>query len=132
LQPAIVRGLADRDARVATALLAETSERVLTFVAELSGNAFATVRQRLARHLLDLASERQAGPHLVAPLRQQELADAIGTVREVVVRVLRELREEGLVGTGRDGITIHDPVGLLGSAVLPGGTKVPDKDTVGA
>jgi CRP/FNR family transcriptional regulator len=114
LQPTIVRGLADRDVRVAAALLAETSERVLTFVAELSGNAFATVRQRLSRHLLDLASERQQGPDLVAPLRQQELADAIGTVREVVVRVLRELREEGVVETGRHGITIHDPERLFG------------------
>ncbi len=51
--------------RAAGALLAETSERVLAFVAEVSGNAFATVRQRLARHLLDLASERQQGPELM-------------------------------------------------------------------
>jgi CRP/FNR family transcriptional regulator, cyclic AMP receptor protein len=127
LRPAIVRGLADRDLRVARALLGETSERVLSFVAELSGAAFATVRQRLARHLLDLASERQRGPELIAPLTQQELADAIGTVREVVVRVLRELRQEGVVGTGRHGITIHDPERLLGAADPWGGTSVPDK-----
>lgn len=116
LRPPIVRRLADRDARLAGALLAETSERVLSFVAELSGNAFSTVRQRLARHLLDLASERQHGPDLVASLRQQDLADAIGTAREVVVRALRELRAEGIVSTGRHGITIHDPERLFGSA----------------
>jgi CRP/FNR family transcriptional regulator len=130
LRPGIVRGLADRDARVAAALLAETSERVLSFVAEFSGSAFATVRQRLARHLLDLASERQRGPELIAPLTQQELADAIGTVREVVVRVLRDLREEGVVRTGRHGITIHDPERLFGSSDAPrGGTNVPDSST---
>ena len=55
-RPAIVRELALRDVRVSNALLAETSERVLSFLGELSGSAFATVRQRVARHLLDLAS----------------------------------------------------------------------------
>jgi CRP/FNR family transcriptional regulator, cyclic AMP receptor protein len=123
LRPAIARGLADRDVRVAGALLAETSERVLSFVAELSGSAFGTVRQRLARHLLDLASERQRGPDLIAPLTQQELADAIGTVREVVVRTLRELREEGTVRTGRHGITIRDPERLFGAADARGWNK---------
>ena len=107
--PTIVRGLADRDPRVARALLTETSERVLSFVAEFSGHAFANVRQRIARHLLDLASDLQGRNELLAPISQQELADAVGTAREVVVRILRELREEGTVQTGRDGIVIRDP-----------------------
>lgn len=108
-RPAIVRGLADRDPRVARALLTETSERVMSFVAEFSGHAFANVRQRIARHLLDLASDHERPDELLAPISQQELADAVGTVREVVVRILREFREEGAVQTGRDGITIRDP-----------------------
>lgn len=53
-------------------------------------------------------------PDLVARISQQEVADAVGTVREVVVRVLRDLREEGAVRTGRDGITIRDPERLFG------------------
>ena len=109
LRPAIVRGWADRDPRVARALLTETSERVMSFVAEFSGHAFANVRQGIARHLLDLASDHHRADELLAPISQQELADAVGTVREVVVRVLRELREEGLVQTGRDRIVIRDP-----------------------
>jgi CRP/FNR family transcriptional regulator len=108
-RPAIVRGWADRDPRVARVLLTETSERVMSFVAEFSGHAFANVRQRIARHLLDLASDHERPDELLAPISQQELADAVGTVREVVVRILRELREEGVVQTGRDGITIRDP-----------------------
>ena len=108
-QPAIVRGWADRDPRVARALLTETSERVLSFVAEFSGHAFANVRQRIARHLLDLASDHQRPGELVAPISQQELAEAVGTVREVVVRVLREFREAGVVQTGRDGIVLREP-----------------------
>jgi CRP/FNR family transcriptional regulator len=43
---------------------------------------------------------------------QQELADAVGTVREVVVRVLRDLRTERIVETGRDRIVIVDPARL--------------------
>ena len=109
LRPMTVRRWADRDPRVARALLTETSERVMSFVAEFSGHAFATVRQRIARHLLDLASDQQHADELAAPISQQELADAVGTVREVVVRVLRELREEGTVETGRDRIVIRDP-----------------------
>jgi CRP/FNR family transcriptional regulator len=113
-RPVIVRACADRDARVARALLTETSERVMSFVAEFSGQAFANVRQRVARHLLDLASDHRRQDVLLAPISQQELADAVGTVREVVVRVLREIREEGVVQTGRDGIVILDPERLSG------------------
>jgi len=109
LRPVTVRGWADRDPRVARVLLTETSERVMSFVAEFSGHAFANVRQRIARHLLDLASDHQRPNELLAPISQQELADAVGTVREVVVRVLRELREEEVIRTGRDGIEIRDP-----------------------
>jgi CRP/FNR family transcriptional regulator, cyclic AMP receptor protein len=108
-RPAIVRGWADRDPRVARVLLTETSERVLSFVAEFSGHAFANVRQRIAHHLLDLASDHRHRDELLAPISQQELAEAVGTVREVVVRVLRDLREEGSVRTGRYGIVIRDP-----------------------
>jgi CRP/FNR family transcriptional regulator len=111
--PAVVTGLAERDLRVARALLDELSERVVTFVAEIPGSAFSTVRQRVARHLLDLASERHHGDRLVAQVSQQELADAAGSVREVIVRVLRELRDEGVIRTSRAGIEIIVPERLV-------------------
>jgi CRP/FNR family transcriptional regulator, cyclic AMP receptor protein len=109
LDPARVVWLARRDARVANALLAETSERVMTFIAAFSGHAFGTVRQRIAQHLLDLAALDTRSEELAASVSQQELADAAGTVREVVVRILRELRTQGCVRTRRDGIVIVDP-----------------------
>lgn len=108
MRPSVVVRLAQHDVRVAGALLVETSERALAFAAEAAG-AFATVRDRVARHLLDLAADHQRGTNLVAPVSQQELADAVGSVREVVVRVLRELRAEGIVHTARGEIVIHDP-----------------------
>lgn len=112
-RPERVREIVGRDARAAMAMLRETSERVLAFTAELSGSTFATVRDRLARHLLDLASEQQRGQELLAGVSQQELADAVGTVREVVVRELRRLRSEGIVATRRDGVAILDPERLM-------------------
>jgi CRP/FNR family transcriptional regulator, cyclic AMP receptor protein len=115
--PAVVRRAAARDPRVAQAFLSELSERVLSFIDEIPGNTFATVRQRVARHLLDLAAQRGPGREAVAeivvPVSQQELADAVGTVREVVVRVLRELRQDGVVRTERDHIVILDPARLV-------------------
>jgi CRP/FNR family transcriptional regulator, cyclic AMP receptor protein len=115
-RPSVVQRAAERDARVARALLDELSERVLSFIAEIPGSVFATIRQRVARHLIDLASETQRGPELVAVIGQQDLADAVGSVREVVVRTLRELREAGLVETRRDGIVLLDAERLLGEA----------------
>lgn len=125
LRPSTVRQWANRDPRVARALLAETSERVLSFIAEFSGHAFANVRQRIARHLLDLASDDEHPDELVARISQQELADAVGTAREVVVRALRELRAEGAIETGRHGIVIRDAARLSSIGQRPG-TKVPD------
>lgn len=127
LRAALVRRAAERDVRVARALLDELSERALSFMGEIPGGAFTTVRQRVARHLLDLSFERQTGSELVASIGQQALADAVGTVREVVVRALRELREEGIVRTGRRGIVILDVDRLATEASVGApGTKVPD------
>ena len=108
LRPDVVRHLGRTDIAVANALLEELSERVVSFVAEIPGSAFTTVRQRIARHLLHLASDQPGGQALVARITQQQLADAVGTVREVVVRELRSLREERVVETGSRSITILD------------------------
>jgi CRP/FNR family transcriptional regulator, cyclic AMP receptor protein len=117
LSPAVVRRAVACDARVAQAFLSELSERVVSYVDEIPGSSFATVRQRVARHLLDLAAQRgpghEARAEIVVPVSQQELADAVGTVREVVVRVLRELRRDGVVRTERDHIVILDPARLV-------------------
>ena len=80
------------------------------------------MRQRVARHLLDLASARvgeqpapdhRAARELTVQVSQQELANAVGTVREVVVRVLRDLRQDGVVRTERDRIVLLEPARLI-------------------
>jgi CRP-like cAMP-binding protein len=45
-RPSVVQRAVERDARVARTLLDELRERVLSFIAEIPGSAFATVRQR--------------------------------------------------------------------------------------
>jgi CRP/FNR family cyclic AMP-dependent transcriptional regulator len=108
-RPGVVRRLALTDPSVAEALFSELAQRIFQFHAELVGSSFATLRQKVARHLLDIASPDVETGVLVARISQSELADAVGTSREVVVRVLRDLRESGLVGTGRDGLTVLAP-----------------------
>jgi CRP/FNR family transcriptional regulator, cyclic AMP receptor protein len=45
-------------------------------------------------------------------LSQQELADAVGSVREVVARVLRDLRLAGIVATAPDTVVVVDAARL--------------------
>jgi len=101
------------DARVAWALAEELNRRLYETLQQTVINTFVSVRQRVAAHLLDLASAQQRPQgHLAARVSQQELADAVGSVREVVARVLRDLRLAGLVATSPDNIHILDPAGL--------------------
>jgi CRP/FNR family transcriptional regulator, cyclic AMP receptor protein len=120
-----VRMVSDRERVMADALIAELSDRVYQFVVEIPGASFATVRQRVARHLLDIAADQQQGARLVAPVSQQAIADAVGSVREVVVRTLGELRREGLVATGSGGIQILDPDRLAADVFAAPVTDVP-------
>ena len=76
--------------------------------------AFMTVGQRVVVHLAEMAERAVEGERtFVARLSQQELADAVGSVREVVSRVLRELKEQGIIETSRSGIVISDETSLL-------------------
>jgi len=104
---------ARQDARVAWAVAEELNRRLYDTLQQTAINAFGLVRQRLAAHLLDLASAQQHPEgRLVAHVSQQELADAVGSVREVVARVLREFRLAGLVATAPDSVVIGDAARL--------------------
>ena len=74
-----------------------------------------------APFLLDLASAQQhPRGRLVAHVSQQELADAAGSVREVVARVLRDLRVAGIVATAADSVVVLDATRLYAES---GGTE---------
>jgi CRP/FNR family transcriptional regulator len=103
------------DPRVARTCAEELSRQLYLALDDLSEHAFLSVRHRVIRHLLDLAVLGE-GRRLVVRATQQELADAVGSVREVVTRTLRRLRDEGLVTTSRDEIVLLDPIALAKEA----------------
>lgn len=105
-----LRSLAHSDASFSYALIAELTDTIYSLWHELAAAAFASVPQRVARHLLEIAAREQEseGGMLVARVSQQELADLAGSVREVVARALRELRDEQIVRVSRSGIVVLD------------------------
>jgi CRP-like cAMP-binding protein len=66
---------------------------------------------RVAALLLDLAVRHgkptSEGIEITSPATQQELASTVAISRESLARVLRKLRERGLISTGRRRVTIH-------------------------
>jgi CRP/FNR family transcriptional regulator, cyclic AMP receptor protein len=87
---------ARQDARVAWAIAEELNRRLDDTLQQTAINAFGSVKQRVAAHLLDLASAQQRPVgRLVARVSQQELEDAVGSVREVVARALRDSVSRG-------------------------------------
>ncbi len=106
-----LRAMLATDPGVARACAEELTHQLYWLLGDISEQTFLTLRQRLARQLLLLATP---GPSrdLVVRVGQQELADAIGSVREVVTRNLHELHEEGLVDVSRDEVTIRDAAAL--------------------
>jgi CRP/FNR family transcriptional regulator len=111
IRPDRARSLAGRDASVADVLLHELAERTSAYMALMTATGLSPLREKVVRHLFDLAAEGEGGG-LVARLTQQELADHVGSVREVVARILRDLRTEGLIATSRDQIVVVDPSAL--------------------
>jgi CRP/FNR family transcriptional regulator len=92
-------------------LATEATHRLYDTIDAVADRAFGSLRQRTARHLLDLATRQRDG-RLIAPVTQQELAEAVGSARPAVARVVAELRELGLVATASLGVAILDAEGL--------------------
>ena len=113
-----MRALMATDEGVARACAEELTLQLHELLADLFDQAFMSIRQRLARQLLLLATPGP-GQHLVVRAAQQDLADAIGSVREVVTRNLHQLHVEGLIDTGRDEIILLDPERIAEDARRP-------------
>jgi CRP/FNR family transcriptional regulator, cyclic AMP receptor protein len=108
LRSDVLGRLVRSDAAVASAMVSELSRRLEDVYATVADSAFGSMRQRVVRHLLAMGGDNgEAGRHVV-PVTQQQLADGIGTSREVVGRVLSILRREGLLRTRPREIEILD------------------------
>jgi len=99
-----LRALAQSDCQLAWAVAEEMAGSLFNIQERLVHNVLAPVRSRVARYLLDVAVGSEA--HYVALARHEDIATAIGTVREVVARVLMEFRKEGLTSRCDSGILL--------------------------
>ena len=87
--------LAQRDGRLAFLVARYLAGQLAEAQDLLATDLFTDVRTRVARHLLDLASIENGSFVVVAS--HQAIADAIGSVREVVTRSIRRLDAAGLI-----------------------------------
>src|SRR6266511_617093 len=76
-------------------------------------SALGSVRQRVIYHLLALSAPSSGTSRRTYRVTRQQLADSVGSVREVVTRVLSELRRERLI-TEDHRLFIPDPARLRG------------------
>jgi CRP-like cAMP-binding protein len=114
LTAAAIRAAMAADPAVAMAVAAALARRVRLLVERLDRLAAQDVTARLAAYLLE---RRRDGAPFTLGETQQELAEELGTVREVVVRSLRALRRRGLVGAaGRGRLKILDRAALAALA----------------
>ncbi|WP_439535348.1 Crp/Fnr family transcriptional regulator [Methyloversatilis sp.] len=84
------------------------SERVADLMQLVEAIAFHRLDQRLASLLL--------GHGKTLHTTHQQLADELGSVREIVTRLLKSFADQGLVSLGRNQIDILDAAGLRGIA----------------
>jgi len=80
------------------------SERIADLMQLIEEVAFRKLDQRLAGLLL--------GKGKLLHATHQQLADELGSVREIVSRLLKGFAEQGLVKLGREQVEILDPAGL--------------------
>lgn len=108
-----VRRLVVSDVEISQAVAGDMAMWLHHCVTVIAINAFGSVAQRLAFDLLDRACNDQLrSGKLETRATQQDLADSIGSVREVVARAIGELRKRRLVETSHRLIRVADPQAL--------------------
>jgi CRP/FNR family transcriptional regulator len=84
------------------------SRRLLSLMETLDDVAFGRMDSRVAALLV----QRAAGRPGVLPITHQEIADELGSAREVVSRILEDLRSRGLVRLARGTVDVVDITSL--------------------
>jgi len=110
--------------QVALKVLSVAGARLRRLVGIIEELSFSTIRQRLVSTLLKLAQEQgvkgEGGIEFQLPASHQELANQLGTVRELISRNLMRLQAEGLLEVEARRIVVKDMKGL--SALLEPGS----------
>ncbi len=109
----VFRDLINRDISTANVVARYLATRLRRAMELVGLRTIGSIRERLAYDLLDRACREQlASGRLIVEASQTELADSIGTSREVAARALAVLRSEGTVTTGRGWVRIESPTRL--------------------
>jgi len=87
-------------------LIRKLIRRVRALTNDVKSLALMDVYGRVARMLLDLATERDGTLVIENRPTQQEMANRVGASREMVNKILRDLTEGGYIAVERDRITI--------------------------
>ena len=110
-----VRQLAKTENEVLAALATHLAARVRNAYRLVAIRTLGDIRQRLAYDLLDRACRSQlAVGRLECRATHSDLADSIGSAREVVGRTLAALRAEKIIETAPGLIRVTDPLRLAG------------------
>jgi len=91
---------------IAINLIKPMTERMRMLAQNVSSLALLDVYGRVARILLQQASE-QDGVLATDKLTQQEIADMVGASRAMVSRILKDLKAGGYISVDKKCITIH-------------------------
>jgi len=110
--------LKERDSRFANNLVRILAEGLLSLMAEVDANSGRSSAQRLAAYLDSLADPRPGSVTcaILLPVTKTALAARLGVTKETISRLLRNLREQGLIEMTQRKITILDRVRLAGIA----------------
>lgn len=104
----VLRLLIDRDERWRQFVFSTYHQRLSGLIALIEEVVFGKLDVRLA----ELLVERAEGRGGVLRTTHQELAEELGSSREVVSRLLKEWERKGLVNLRRGEVALPDPKGL--------------------
>jgi len=111
-----VRRAIEQDASVGLLLLQGLSSRILQTETMIETLTHRDMSSRLVSFLLvlcrDFGVPSQDGITIDLRLSHQAIAEAIGSTRVTITRLLGDLRNDGLVQIDRKKITVFDPIAL--------------------
>jgi CRP/FNR family transcriptional regulator len=114
LPPALFETLLDQSPPFRRWVFALQAERLTALMARVESIAFQRVDARLAACLLERSAQGREPVHAT----HQDLADELGTVREIVTRALRQLADDGLVEVSREQVRVLDATALARRAAI--------------
>jgi CRP/FNR family transcriptional regulator, cyclic AMP receptor protein len=113
LDSEVLRNLAATELDVAAAISTHLAMRIRDAYRLIAVRSLGNIRERMAYDLLDRAAQSQlVVGRLEVVATHEDLADSIGSSREVMSRALRDLRSEGILETAPGLIRVLDPARL--------------------